>query len=321
MRGGYLAALDALLARGTRGLGSGFVARQVAFVTARQQPDGGFPGRWGPSDPYYTDFAIRVLALLAPTHPALARAAAYLEDLEDTPAGVVECFSRLNAARLLRGCGIAVSAPVPGARECALAALETRPPGAYEAFLAALCLEMVETPRGRGTLPARIIRALWPGAGGGPVARAARVVAEGQAPEGGFAARPGDGEAQTNATAAAVALLLIGRCQRRGAARAAARFLASLQAPDGGLRALAAAVGGDLLSTFTGLLTLHGLGAARAVDLTAVARFVRSAACATGGFAASAVESEPDLEYTYYGLGTMALLRVLAEGQRRPPGR
>ena len=50
-----------------------FARRQVAYVASRQRDDGGFPGRDGGSDIYYTDFALRILDLLDPDHPALAR--------------------------------------------------------------------------------------------------------------------------------------------------------------------------------------------------------------------------------------------------------
>ena len=58
-----------------RGLSTAFVDAQVRFVAGCQQPDGGFRGRQGGSDPYYTDFALRTLALLAPGHRAFDRAA------------------------------------------------------------------------------------------------------------------------------------------------------------------------------------------------------------------------------------------------------
>ena len=38
--------------------------RHTDYLTAAQNPDGGFPGREGGSDLYYTGFALRSLAVL-----------------------------------------------------------------------------------------------------------------------------------------------------------------------------------------------------------------------------------------------------------------
>ena len=70
--------LDELLRPGIAGLSERFTAAQVRFVAGCQQPDGGFGGRQGSSDPYFTDFALRTLAWLAPGHAAFDRAAGYL---------------------------------------------------------------------------------------------------------------------------------------------------------------------------------------------------------------------------------------------------
>ena len=62
MTSSYLDMLDELLRPGIAGLGQRFVDLQVDFVAGCQQPDGGFSGRQGQSDLYYTDFALRTLA-------------------------------------------------------------------------------------------------------------------------------------------------------------------------------------------------------------------------------------------------------------------
>ena len=131
----YLRVLDQMLADGVAGLGEAFVRRQVGFVRSRQQPDGGFAGRRGGSDAYYTDFAVRILALFSPEDAALPRAAAYLASLSEAPADVVECFSRLNTARIL---GLQIG-------DCGLCIARLPGRSAYEAFLAALCLEILES--------------------------------------------------------------------------------------------------------------------------------------------------------------------------------
>jgi geranylgeranyl transferase type-2 subunit beta len=39
-------------------------AKHAAYIRGKQQPDGGFPGREGGSDLYYTGFALRSLAVV-----------------------------------------------------------------------------------------------------------------------------------------------------------------------------------------------------------------------------------------------------------------
>ena len=99
----YLDMLDALLRPGIAGLSRRFVESQVRFVAGCQQSDGGFGGRQGGSDAYYTDFALRTLAWLAPGHAALGAAAGYLARRPFPPHDVVECFNLLHAHRLLEG--------------------------------------------------------------------------------------------------------------------------------------------------------------------------------------------------------------------------
>jgi len=60
----YLAELAVRLAAGTAALPEDQRARHAAFLAAAQRPDGGFAGRQGESDPYYTAFGLRAMALL-----------------------------------------------------------------------------------------------------------------------------------------------------------------------------------------------------------------------------------------------------------------
>ena len=62
---------DSFLLRLTKHLATGLqhlepvrAARHVNFILRFQQPDGGFAGRKGGSDLYYTSFAVRALMLL-----------------------------------------------------------------------------------------------------------------------------------------------------------------------------------------------------------------------------------------------------------------
>ena len=99
----YLDMLDELLRPGTAGLSQAFVDAQVGFVVDCQQANCGFRGRQGDSDFYYTDFAVRTLAALAPEHAAFSRAASYVAHPPRAPRGTIECFNVLNSRRLLAG--------------------------------------------------------------------------------------------------------------------------------------------------------------------------------------------------------------------------
>ena len=75
----YLPRLTARLADGLQRLPDDFRARHADFVRRHQNRDGGFPGREGGSDVYYTGFALRCLAVLdALTPDVVGRAAAFL---------------------------------------------------------------------------------------------------------------------------------------------------------------------------------------------------------------------------------------------------
>ena len=304
----YLDSLDSLLRSGMTGLTEALTAPQVAFALERQQPDGGFPGSRGPSDLYYTDFALRLLDPIGPADLDLAPVARFVASAPP-PTDVVHCFSLLSCARMLAG----HSLPVEVDRSDLLTVLaehaayggparreEDRdvPFSVTRAFLGALSYQLLDE---RPPDVTQVLRSL-------------------RRPDGGFADGPDREAGQTNATAAAVALLTMAGALKPAEATGAAGFLAAMQTPSGGVRAHALAPVGDLLSTFTALVTLVACGDPGALDLRAAARFVRDLAVADGGFRGT-VGDEADIEYTYYGLGCLALLRAGARSTREnePP--
>lgn len=270
----YLSGLAQRLALGTLRLPAGLRAAEAGAIVAAQRPDGGYAGRRGGSDLYYTSFGLRAAALLGVTDTRLwGRAARYAASLPPA-ADVVECYCRLQVRRLLDergGCGCA--------RNDAqwLAVLERRH-GVYDDFLSALCCQMLGVE--------------FAGAG---LDQARQAVAG----------------AGTNQAAAAVGLLAMsGELDGTTAARTAG-YLASMQRPEGGFAANEGAPA-DLLSTFTALVALSDLGALGRVKLAPVARFARSLHAPDGGFRGGADDDAVDVEYTYYGLGTLALLSWVA---------
>src|SRR5262245_669081 len=75
----YLTRLTARLADGLARQPAAVRDRHAAYLAATQLPDGGWPGREGGSDLYYTGFALRGLTALGALTPEVAgRAADYL---------------------------------------------------------------------------------------------------------------------------------------------------------------------------------------------------------------------------------------------------
>ena len=310
----YLDMLDEMLRSGTDGLSDSFCTSQLQFVAAQQEKDGGFRGRQGSSDLYYTDFALRTLFLLDPAHPAFKKAADYVFSspgiTKSPPPTLVDCFSILNIRRMLKKCPEAVEVITrndivddfdPEAIQKTLLQHEAidggfaRSPGdretsAYRTFLAALCYSMLDEE-----LPERD--------------NAIEALQKLKRPDGGYAEMSNQAVSQTNATAAAVAFLMMSNAFTEEEAATTIRFLANMQCEDGGFRAHAAAPFGDLLSSFTGYLTLSGIEGVENIDAAALGRFLRERAATSGGFLACDGDAEADVEYSYYGLGLLALLR------------
>jgi geranylgeranyl transferase type-2 subunit beta len=300
--------LDLLLQQGLEGMSGAFVEAQTRFVLKCQQDDGGFCGRQGGSDLYYTDFALRCLALLSPEHSAFARAKDYLDSLPREPASVVECFSFLNAHRLVNA---AMKPRYETENQLACTFEQTirkrlgeyiLPQGgfsrlkgegsvsAYQTFLGSLSLQLLGKKM--------------------PLAADAVAAVENlKCSEGGYAEFAGQSEPQTNATAAATAFLMMHDAMTDEKGREIIRFLAKTQSRDGGLTAHAAIESGDLLSTFTGSLTLAGFDAFDSLNASGIAEFLKNAAAPQGGFAACLDDDSPDVEYTYYGIATYSLLK------------
>src|SRR5262245_25709219 len=98
----YLPRLTARLGDGLLRLPDDFRQRHAEFVRRRQNADGGFPGREGGSDLYYTGFALRCLAVLDGLTPDLLRRSAdFLRAALAQQASVVDFFSLLYSCLLV----------------------------------------------------------------------------------------------------------------------------------------------------------------------------------------------------------------------------
>jgi len=280
--------------------------RHRRYLVTAQNWDGGFSGREGGSDLYYTGFAVRALACLESLKGrALDDVAGFLRTRLTQPASVVDFMSLLYAARLVQNGG---GPDVLSENGCdwptrVAAALEMfrKPDGGYakatdgtagstyHSFLVALCYELIALPLPK---PERIVD----------------FIRSRRREDGGFVEVAPAKRGGTNPTAAAVAVLLMFDALDGTAEQGVIEFLAGMQSAEGGLRANGKAPLADLLSTFTGMLTLDDLGAISRVDQAAARRFVQATEDSAGGFRGGMWDQATDVEYSFYGLGCVAIL-------------
>jgi geranylgeranyl transferase type-2 subunit beta len=303
---GYLEELTLRLAAGVAELPERTRERHAKYLLAAQRDDGGFSGREGGSDLYYTGFALRGLAVLGELHGEVAqRAAGFLRSRLLGQESIIDFLSLIYGGKLLEmAAGVDVfQAADPNWRTAVAEALLKlrRPDGGfakgaegaasstYHTFLVLLCLELIEHSIPEPEKVAAFLRSQ-------------------QAPEGGFLEIRAQKRAGTNPTAAVIASLRMLGDLDETTRRDTIYFLLDLQTDEGGMRANTRIPIADLLSTFTGLLTLQDLGGMDEVDTKPIARFVRSLELETGGFHGAAWDPAHDVEYTFYGLGCLGLL-------------
>jgi len=303
---GYLEDLTIRLAAGIGELPEETRNRHVAYLRAAQRPDGGFAGREGGSDLYYSGFALRGLTILGELHGQLAdHAAGFYRGRMTGRESVIDFLSLIYGAVLLRqAAGIDIFAASAATwREAVADSLLQfqRPDGGfakgrdgaasstYHTFLVLLCLQLIERPV---PSPEAIVEFLR------------RQQCEG----GGFREIRASKRAGTNPTAAAIASLRILGGMNAEIRESTLDFLCEMQNDEGGLRANTRIPIADLLSTFTGLLTLADLDALREIDLDHARHFVSGLEREEGGFHGAAWDLSHDVEYSFYGLGCRALL-------------
>lgn len=279
--------------------------RHIQWLRQQQRDDGGFGGRAGGSDLYYTGFALRSLSMLGQLHGEIAeRAADYLRDKLHAQQTIVDFLSLIYAAFLLdMSAGIDVFTQADDRWQDYVAGEleklrlddggyakgpEGRASSTYHTFLVTICLELLERKPP-------------------DVASLVRFVHSQAADDGGFREIRAGKRAGTNPTAAAIATLKIFAGVTDDICEETIDFLADMQTDEGGLRANTRIPIADLLSSFTGLLTLFDLGGENEIELHRLRRYARSLEINSGGFLAAAWDEIPDVEYTFYGLGVLAL--------------
>lgn len=301
----YLEQLTTRLVTGMATVEGAVRERHAQYLLSAQREDGGFAGREGASDPYYTTFALRGLAILGELQgPVAARAGEFFERQLSTRTSVVDFLSLIYGRAILQGfAGIDPMANTsPDWREAVAGELEKlrRHDGGYakteegaagslyHSMLVVICQQLIE------------VSPIEP-------ERLKHFVLARQREDGGFVEMAPMKRSGTNPTAAAIALLMILEADDASLRESTGTFLRGMQTAEGGFCANTRIAVADLLSTFTGLLTLTDLEATAGVDLPAANAYAQSLACEGGGFRGGMWDDGHDVEYTFYGLGVLAL--------------
>lgn len=303
----YLQRLTARLVDGLDRLPEEWRQRHIDWLRSRQNPDGGFSGREGGSDLYYTGFALRSLAVLQGLNPALCtRTANFLRQKMGEPASVIDFFSLLVSCFLVPiGGGPDVLADVPADwPERSARMLESfrtsdggyaKAQGAasgstYHSFLVMLALELVDKQVPR-------------------VEDLVKFVKSRRRHDGGYVEIAPMRRSGTNPTAASIGILQMTNALDAEAREAVIEFLVQLPSEfEGGIRANDRIPAADLLSTFTGSWTMAQLDALDRLDVAALREYAESCEVPTGGFRGGLWDDGIDVEYTFYGLGVLGLL-------------
>jgi geranylgeranyl transferase type-2 subunit beta len=303
----YLPRLTARLVEGLARQPAELRARHAAYLVAAQQPDGGWTGREGGSDLYYTGFGLRGLAALGALTPEIAgRAADYLRAASSRPAGVVDFFSFLYAVALVELAGggdVLRDSPADWPERVAGTLNSLRAPdggyakqpggasgSTYHTFLVALCYQLLDRPLPDADAAVRFVRTR-------------------RREDGGFVEVAPQRKSGTNPTAAAIGVLRIAGALDDATRNGVIEFLTALVSFEGGIQANERAPLADLLSTFTGLWTLADLDALDRIDTAAARRYAAGQQFAGGGFRGGVWDEAADVEYTFYGLGVLGLLK------------
>ena len=302
----YLLRLGQRLTTGLSRLDESARQRQRTFVLSRQNADGGFSGREGESDLYYTGFAVRGLSVLGCLSPEDAdRIAPFLRQQTRAQLTVIDLVSWLYSAVMVQAAnGVDLLAEFDSQWPARLAEIlesfrtpdggyakthEGSAGSTYHSFLVALCYELIGQ-----TLP--------------KPNRLVQFVYDRQRDDGGFVEIQPMKRGGTNPTAAAVALLRMHNGLDDEIRSDVRHFLRQVKSGEGGFQANTRIPFADSLSTFTGLLTAQDLGFDDLLDPVQTEQLIASLEFPEGGFRGALWDQAADVEYTFYALGVRGLL-------------
>ncbi len=306
----YLIRLGNRLADQLHSLDESRRERHRNFLLSFQMPDGGFRGRDGDSDLYYTSFAVRGLMMLGGMESQTAeRISKFLKEHETSKLNVIDLMNWLATALALQvssGIDLLAEARAGFSQQIIeqLESVRTEDGGyakstegasgsTYHSFLVMLTYQLVGIPQQR---PNALVQFIY----------------DRQRDDGGFVEIAPMRRSGTNPTAAACAIL-----QEFGAVDDEIRddlraFLKEVKSDEGGYQANSRVPFADSLSTFTGILTSQDLRLGRLVDAQKIHHWLTTQLeFPTGGFRAATWDEAADVEYTFYGLGLLALLNEI----------
>jgi geranylgeranyl transferase type-2 subunit beta len=303
----YLFQLADRVSRGLRKVDPERLQRHRRFLLTQQLSDGGFRGREGESDLYYTGFAVRALAVSGGLETSdRDRVSDFLSTQRPTELGVIDLLSWLYSALVVQAAGgadLLSEAPSDFADLIASKLEATRVEdggyakstagsagSTYHSFMVALTYELIgrKPPR-----PNRLIQFLY----------------DRQRDDGGFVEIAPMKRSGTNPTAAAVALLNSLGGMEDDIADDVQGFLTDVVSTEGGFQANTRIPFADGLSTFTGLLTTKDVGGKNIIPADRVLEWLTTQIeLPTGGFRGASWDQQADAEYTFYGLGILGLL-------------
>jgi len=276
--------------------------RQERYILRKQNKDGGFSGRLGYSDMYYTAFAAKAMLMLNAgnagfwkklasfagsykvSEMGLSGLASFLQVLD-----ILEKKKQISAAKEIRNETLELLGQYEDRTGGYLKSPMDTKMSLYNSFLAMLCLSKLKV-----NYPNR--------------EKTAVKIIKRQRRDGGFSDMGYDSYGQSNPSAAAVMTLYVFDRLSNVAKSKAVKYFSGMQVSSGGFLAHKKAPVPDLLSTYTVLLTLKALGCLGKADEEQALKFVRSLMLAGGGFKSVQIDNNSDLEYTYYGLGCLGLL-------------
>jgi geranylgeranyl transferase type-2 subunit beta len=307
---GYLERLTLQLTIGASMLEDSIRDVHLSYILRNQRDDGGWAGREGESDLYYTSFAIRSLAILGALDGDVAqRTSSFLRRALQSRQTIVDLLSLVYSGKLLEAsCGLDPFAEARADWSSELAALlqrlrrddggfaksdESRLSSTYQTFLAAICLELIQQPM---VEPEKAVQFL---------------MKQRQA-DGGFLEVRVAKRSGTNPTAAAIGALRVLNALDESIQQTAADFILSIQTDEGGFQANTRIPLPDLLSTFTGCVTLADLDSLPECDVQGARDYALQMQRTDGGFAGFELDPDRDIEYTFYGLGLLSMLQSVS---------
>jgi len=275
------------------------------FFLAAQSENGGFTGRQGEGDLYYTGFALRGLFLLGALDDPelLRRVSGFLDDQAPRPLSAVESASFVFCSPLVNGMlGRETSQEQKErilyrwkhfrcADGCYATSEKTAYSSTYQTFLAATVFEQLGAEEEKNAIPVEPIL-------------------DRQRSDGGFVELAPLRRSGTNPTAAAAAFLAMRAAESRNR-NGMIDFLLARQTSEGGFTANTQIPVPDLLSSFTAVVALFDLQAEERYDRSALRQFVLDSRSPDGGYFGAPWDRQSDVEYGFYGLALEALSECL----------